>query len=370
MIRNVTWISESSLPCSPTANVILCTNLFTIDGQLINVFENSCPNEYVYHFTYEDEDLPEDYLDEEGPLAEDDITGVYCEDCLTKWARQIVDKAFELVISRGENDFGEDLTIPSGGPLIIAGGNGIQIQLYDENEVRVHIVPSNDADNQLILGTDDKPYVPPSLFSPDGWYTLEDHEDWVYASANTITIPAGGLLRFAKGDRIKLVQLGSPKYFFVAAVADTLLTVQGGSDYTVSNNPMEAAYLSKDLNPVGYPSSFNFSTTYGGFITLPTQSRKMQAFGRRMRIDVSTTADGESNATTYTMTVPVQAEAGGLPVHISGGNQGLDNGGYEADVLAQISAGSSTISLDTNGGGAGWTASGDKSANFNLEYYF
>lgn len=366
MIRNVTWISESALPCSPTANVILCTNLFTIEAQLINVFENSCPNEFVYHFSYEDSDLPDDFLEDEGPLADTHITGVICEDCLTKWARQIVDKAFELSISRGPNDVGEDLTIPSGGPLIISGGDGIITQLFGTDEVKIHVEISGDADNQLIVGSDGNPYVSPSLFSPDGWYSLSD--EWTYASATTINVPAGALLRYAKGDKLKFDNVFT-KYFYVIDVADTLLTVLAGDTYGVSNSPITAIFLSKSLTPVGFPSSFGFVTTYAGFAVLPTQTRRYSVTGRQVRLDVGTTGQGTSNATNYTMTAPIMCEAGGPPF-ISGGNQGYDNSIYQVNVFAQLPANSSTIILSPDGGSTAWTAAGDKSANFNLEYYF
>lgn len=370
MVRTVTWISDIELSCIPTANVILCTNLFTLPAQLTEIYENYCPEEYVYTFTYDTDDLPTDFLADYEALSHTDIVDVLCEDCYTQWVKQTVDKAFEFVVSRGPNDAGDDLTLPSGGPLKLYGGDGIGIQLTAPNGATISTTLSSDANNQIILGSDSNPYVAPPLFSPDGWYTISEFAQWSYASANSITVPSGALNRYAKGDKLKIVQLGTPKYLYVVDVADTLLTVHAGADYTVSNNPIEAAYLSKDLSPVGFPSSFAFTSTVAGFSVLPADLiKRFSLTGRRARIDVyNNGALGTSNSTSFTMTVPFAVESGG-PAFISGGNQGYDNGVYQKDVFAQIAAGSSTISLSPDGGTAVWTNSGDKTATFNLEFY-
>ena len=367
MIRNVTWISESDLPCEPTANVILCTASFTIPAQLTNVFANTCADEFAYTFTYDDEDLPEDYLDDNGPLGEEDIRQVICEDCWSQWVKELIQKVFTLNITRGDDDSGDDIALSNDDILTIIGGAGIEVTLGTDQDVTIDLELSTDDDNQIILGADGNPYVAASLYQADGWYSIPD-AGWTYLSANTITVPAGALLRFAKGDKLKLNNT-SLKYLYVIDVADTILTVQGGSDYAMSNNPITSIYVSKDLSPVGFPSSFNFSTTYAGFSVNPVQTRRIGLIGRKARVDVETSgAAGTSNATNYTMTTVIPCESGG-PGFKSGGHQGYDNGAYQQNVFASIAAGGSTITLTPLGGSTVWTNSGDKSANFFLEYY-
>jgi hypothetical protein len=87
----------------------------------------------------------------------------------------------------------------------------------------------------------------------DGW--LDPKETWAYASATTITVPAGAASRYSVGDKIKLTQT-TVKYFYVTAVADTVLTVTGGTDYTVANAAISANYYSKMASPVGFPQWF------------------------------------------------------------------------------------------------------------------
>lgn len=97
---------------------------------------------------------------------------------------------------------------------------------------------------------------------------------WTYGSATTINVPTGAASLYQIGDKIKITQT-TEKFFYVIAVADTLLTVTGGSDYTVANATITSPYYSHAENPVGFPSNFNWAparTVSGG--TVPTYTEK------------------------------------------------------------------------------------------------
>lgn len=87
----------------------------------------------------------------------------------------------------------------------------------------------------------------------DGWTSA--NETWAYASATTITVPSGAAAKYAKGDKIKLTQT-TVKYFYVVGVADTVLTVTGGSDYTLVSATISANYYSHASSPIGFPTWF------------------------------------------------------------------------------------------------------------------
>ena len=91
-----------------------------------------------------------------------------------------------------------------------------------------------------------------------GWSSISD--SWTYASATTITVPSGATSIYSVGDKIKLTQT-TVKYFYVVGVADTLLTVTGGSDYTVANATITSPYYSHQSNPVGFPQYFSYTPT-------------------------------------------------------------------------------------------------------------
>lgn len=94
----------------------------------------------------------------------------------------------------------------------------------------------------------------------DGWHYA--NEDWAYASATTITVPTGATTRYSVGDKISFYQSGSLKYFYITAVASTVLTVAGGSDYTVANATITQPRHSTDATPFGFPQWFNYTPAW------------------------------------------------------------------------------------------------------------
>lgn len=103
----------------------------------------------------------------------------------------------------------------------------------------------------------------------DGW--IDANETWAYATASTITVPSGATSKYSKGDKIKITQNATVKYFYVTEVTDTVLTVKAGTDYTVANEAITANYYSHQSNPTGFPSFFNYTPTVLG-LTNPTYS--------------------------------------------------------------------------------------------------
>ena len=83
---------------------------------------------------------------------------------------------------------------------------------------------------------------------------------WTYASATTISVPSGAASIYSVGDKIRIKQGAGYKYYYVVVVADTLLTVTGGSDFTVANAAITDNYYSKATSPVGFPATFNTNT--------------------------------------------------------------------------------------------------------------
>ena len=166
---------------------------------------------------------------------------------------------------------------------------------------------------EINTGTEDGKIVTPKAIAdsdiPSG--LTPARETWAYASATTITIPAGGLLKYAVGDKIKLTQT-TVKYFYVVTVADELLTVTGGSDYTVANAAITNNYYSHTENPVGFPTYFNYTPAVtSGSGTLTTVSatgqfvlRNQQCFVR-MRITIT---DKGSGATDIRPGLPIKAD--------------------------------------------------------------
>lgn len=111
----------------------------------------------------------------------------------------------------------------------------------------------------LVFGTSPTIATPtittPTIKTYDGWQLVSD--SWTYASADaptyTITVPSGAASLYGVGDKIKLTHSAAVKYFIVTAVADTVLTVYGGTDYTLSASALSSIYYSHDKSPLGFP---------------------------------------------------------------------------------------------------------------------
>src|SRR3990167_2905980 len=99
-----------------------------------------------------------------------------------------------------------------------------------------------------------KTLTSPIIKTWDGWQSVSD--SWTYASADaptfTITVPTGAASIYGVGMRIKLTQT-TVKYFIITAVADTVLTVYVGTDYTLTSAAISAISYSLMKAPLGFP---------------------------------------------------------------------------------------------------------------------
>jgi hypothetical protein len=92
----------------------------------------------------------------------------------------------------------------------------------------------------------------------------------VYGSASTFTYPADLTGILSAGDKIKVTNNGSVKYFYVLppvtfSAGNSTVTLTGGSDYSLVNSGspvMASLYYSKMATPTGFPQYFNYTPTY------------------------------------------------------------------------------------------------------------
>src|ERR1035437_6296736 len=101
----------------------------------------------------------------------------------------------------------------------------------------------------------------------NGWTPVAD--TWTYASATTINVPSGAASLYQVGDKIMLTQT-TVKKFYIVGVADTLLTVTAGSNFTVANAAITLPFYSHMSNPLGFPANFD--------LTAPTWTTTGTAF--------------------------------------------------------------------------------------------
>lgn len=143
----------------------------------------------------------------------------------------------------------------------------------------------------------------------DGWIPVSD--TWTYASATTITVPSGAASRYKIGDALRLTQT-TVKYFYITAVADTVLTITGGSDYTLVNAAISVISYSH-IKPLDFPDWFNYTATVGGtgsmtFTSTSLEFSKFRMDSRAVTVLVrysGTTGGSASNGLTFSIPVGV-----------------------------------------------------------------
>lgn len=174
------------------------------------------------------------------------------------------DDVFTLVVSRSTSNTTDDGTPPTYGYLIakVTVANGAS-----------SIANANIADTRSRASV--------NAVANDGWTPVSD--SWSYASATTITVPSNATAKYSIGDKLKLTQSGSVAYFYITGVASTVLTINGGTDYTLTNNPISSIYYSKNENPLNFPSYFNYTPTWTNLtIGNGTNASRFSMSGKRV----------------------------------------------------------------------------------------
>lgn len=198
----------------------------------------------------------------------------------------------------------------------------------------------------------------------DGWNPVGD--SWAYASATAITVPSGAATYYAVGDKIKITQT-TVKYFSVVGVADTLLTVTGGSDYAVANASITDIYVSRDPSPVGFPGYFNYTPAETGWSSMTVQKGEFSIHGR----DVFATIymSGTSDSTSATAGLPVNAPTRTNYRH-DGANGYIANNGSDVTTASKwyIASGGSVVNFYTNMTNGAWANANEKTIVADIHY--
>jgi hypothetical protein len=189
-----------------------------------------------------------------------------------------------------------------------------------------------------------------------GWFA--GISTWVYASATTLTVSATEAASMSVGTKLQLTQT-TVKYFYVTGVSGTTITVTGGSDYTLASAAITSPSWSNATSPVGFPTWFTYSATFAGFSVNPTGVfSRFKIEGRSCTVAHYETAAGTSNATTFTISLPVTAAT------ISGANWlvlcSVANSGSFAAGIAAVSSASTVMGFGKDVSNNNFTNSGLK----------
>lgn len=133
---------------------------------------------------------------------------------------------------------------------------------------------------------------------------------------------------------------GSNDSAVVTITGATLASLLITDDYTITNATISAPRYSYAVNPQAFPSGFNWTPTLVGWSANPTTTaNRWTAVGRLCMITISQGANGTSNATGHTASLPVSSS--GL-VSPAVAFRGVDNGTTQTGV-ATVSALTPTV---------------------------
>jgi len=145
----------------------------------------------------------------------------------------------------------------------------------------------------------------------DGWNKLPTENVPTYASATTLTNPTGidWTKYLKKGDKVKFTQT-SAKYFYVTAVTSTVLTLLGGSAYSVANAAISDFFYSKQEDPVGFPDGgwLAYTVTLTGSGSNPTANKDGRFRidnGGSVEVEIITSGITAPGSGTYEWSLPI-----------------------------------------------------------------
>ena len=191
-----------------------------------------------------------------------------------------------------------------------------------------------------------------------GWIPVSG--TWTYETATTITVPSGAASIYKVGMGIRLTQT-TVKYFYIVGVADTVLTVTGGADYTLANATISAvSYTNTPDTAIGFPRVFQYTTTITGYTTNPkTATLEFKMIGNCVYVGSTyNRIDGnDSNTTTLTFTLPVPAYGSQLVTALG---YSIDGSSVSTAPTGYIDVSGTIASCYKQYYQAAWTASGRK----------
>lgn len=263
---------------------------------------------------------------------------------------------------------GTFLANPSYGFFEITGFNSINSQVtvlnncYEQNADPGTVVP---AGTKFILSAS-----APAQNSEQGWFNpVSPGDSWGYLSATTMTVPSDATLVYQKGDKVWLQQGGVDKYFYIIEVtSSTVVTITGGTDYTLANAVIANPRISREDVPFGFPDFFNWNPAPTGFSVNPVGVYRFSIKGIKCSLTVYESTAGTSNSTTFQYALPVVAKVITNQNWIALG-EGVDNGTALVDpIRVIIGEGLSYVDLRKDLANTVWTNSGNKKSDFQAWY--
>jgi hypothetical protein len=146
----------------------------------------------------------------------------------------------------------------------------------------------------------------------DGWTPVA--ATWTRTGNHAFSVSGDVTATYEPGVKVRYKDGGAFEYGVIAtsshAGGTTTVTLITNSDYAMADATITDRWLARVNQPAAWPEWFNYAPTFTGFSAAPAGGiYRWRADGRRIEIVIRQTADGTSNATTFTISAPVTAKA-------------------------------------------------------------
>ena len=217
------------------------------------------------------------------------------------------------------------------------------------------------------LASKDSAGIVTDYMGQDGWIGV-NWASLTRTGATTFTTSSNVSAIVQKGDKLRFTDTTTKYLNVVSAVwagGVTTITTIANNDYALVGHP-SAMYYSKVENPQGWPGWFNYTATMTGFSSVPTSvTSKFSIIGNTCFVYHAEGVGGTSNATTFTVSLPVLASS-----FIANLSIAIDNGTYVSGAVAYQDGSNPAVANLYKSGFAGWTASGTKQTIFSAFYNY
>ncbi len=242
------------------------------------------------------------------------------------------------------------------------------------NHSGVGVAPAVDHESLTAIGTNSHDDIDtfigttvPATYAPiDGWVAKSD--TWTRTGNHTFTVSGDFTATFRKGAKVRYKDGGSYEYGVVGSSTysspNTTITLITNSDYAMAAATITDKYISYIEIPEGFPAGFTFAQTYTGFSADPTQTVKWSTVHNRLFLSIATTSNGTSNATTFTMSLPVTVAQGTIQF------ANVTDNGTEKNGIAYAAPSTTTLTYYAGAFGAAFVNSGTKGGSTALSYLF
>lgn len=205
-----------------------------------------------------------------------------------------------------------------------------------------------------------------ALYAPiTGW--IPANETWTFVTANSFSVSGDQTAKYRPGLKIKCTIGGVVKQAYIYSSSfGTYTTINVKGDDLVSG-AITANYYSRIENPLGFTQWFAYTSTLTGFSTPSTVTAYFCIVGGTVLLKFA--LQGTSNATTFTITLPIPSASTGTNSYAI---RGLDNTAWLAGASLLTFGNNVTVAniLKDLAGSLGWTASGTKGTEFVISYAF